>query len=159
MAYYLKALNDRAIKRKVKYRAGESAWVGGCNFPAWHMSRADRFSGFSEKQHKTSVSYYLKSIKHTFLNCSQCTYVNCLLSSEKFPWPAIQGCGINRLDVSNSCPSYTTAVTRFAGSATWKSQDRWHQGQQGSWSTLWSLPLFKQAENAGFFKFCLIENA
>lgn len=40
MAYYLKALNDRAVKRKVKYRAGESAWVGSYNFPAWHMSRA-----------------------------------------------------------------------------------------------------------------------
>lgn len=59
-------------------------------------------------------------------------------------------CGINRLDGSNSCPSYTTAVTRFAGSATWEPWDRWQQGQQGSWSTVWSLPLLEQVQNAIF---------
>lgn len=110
-----------------------------------------------KKQHKTSVSYYLKSIKCTFLNCSQCIYVSCLLSLKKYPWPAIQACGINRLDVSNSCPSYTTAVTRFAGSATWKPWGRWQEGQQGSWSTLRFLPLLEQVQNAIFKDFCLTE--
>lgn len=114
----------------------------------------DRFSDSSEKkQHKTSSSYCLKSIKCIFLSCSQCTYVSCLLSSEKCPWPAIQAWGKNRLDLSSSCPSYPTAVTRVAGSATWKPWDRWQQGQQGSWSTFWSLPLLEQVQNAIFKRF------
>lgn len=49
MAYYLKALNDRAIKRKVKYRAGESAWVGGLQLPCMAHEQSRQIQWFLRK--------------------------------------------------------------------------------------------------------------